>query len=256
MNAGPSPTVVAAMRATVPRYLRWYHRHEIHIDAEIPEPALIVGNHGFGGLADLNVLAMFAVPEAAALTRPITALVHQLAWTVGAGRVAEVLGGRPVSREAADAAFAAGHNVLVFPGGDVDAGKSWRDRNRVQFDARCGFARLAMVHGVPVVPVVTAGAGDSLFVVSDGQHLARRLGLHRHLRVKSLPISVSIPWGISVGVSGMLPYVALPTKLITAVLPPMTPHSDDSAEDFAARVEAAMQARLNELVANRKPLVG
>jgi hypothetical protein len=44
--------------------------------------------------------------------------------------------------------------------------------------------------------------------------------------------------------------------LITAVLPPMTAHPDESAEDFAARVEAAMQARLNELVANRKPLVG
>jgi 1-acyl-sn-glycerol-3-phosphate acyltransferase len=256
MIAGTSPTVVTAVRATVPRYLRWYHRHEVHIDAEIPEPALIVGNHGFGGLADLNVLAMFAVREKAAFTRPVTALVHQLAWTVGARRVAEVLGGRPASREAADAAFAAGHNVLVFPGGDVDAGKSWRDRNRVQFDARCGFARLAMVHGVPVVPVVTAGAGDSLFVVSDGQHLARRLRLHRHLRVKALPISVSIPWGVSVGVAGILPYVALPTKLITAVLPPMTAHPDESAEDFAARVEAAMQARLNELVANRKPLVG
>jgi hypothetical protein len=70
---GTSSTVVTAMRATVPRYLRWYHRHEIHIDAEIPEPALIVGNHGFGGLADLNVLAMFAVREKGAFTRPITA---------------------------------------------------------------------------------------------------------------------------------------------------------------------------------------
>jgi hypothetical protein len=40
------------------------------------------------------------------------------------------------------------------------------------------------------------------------------------------------------------------------VLPPMTAQPDESAEDFAARVEAAMQARLNELVANRKPLVG
>jgi hypothetical protein len=54
----------------------------------------------------------------------------------------------------------------------------------------------------------------------------------------------------------MLPYVALPTKLITAVLPPMTPHSDESAEAFAARIEAAMQARLDGLVANRKPIVG
>ena len=61
------------MRATVPRYLRCYHRHEVHVDAEIPEPAPIVGNHGFGGLADLNVLAMFAVREKGAFTRPITA---------------------------------------------------------------------------------------------------------------------------------------------------------------------------------------
>jgi hypothetical protein len=42
MNAGPSPTVVAAMRATAPRYLRWYHRHELHIDAEIPEPTTVL----------------------------------------------------------------------------------------------------------------------------------------------------------------------------------------------------------------------
>jgi 1-acyl-sn-glycerol-3-phosphate acyltransferase len=253
---GTSSTVQSVMRAVVPNYLRWYHRHEVRVDADIPEPALIVSNHGFGGLVDLNVLAAFAAGEKAALKRPVTALVHQLAWTVGAGRIAEQLGGQPASREAAEAAFAAGHNVLVFPGGDVDAGKSWRDRNRIRFDSRCGFAHLAIAHGVPVVPVVTAGAGDSLFVISDGQHLARRLRLHRHLRLKALPISVSIPWGISVGVAGILPYVALPTKLITAVLPAMTPDSDESAEDFAARVETAMQARLDDLVANRKPLIG
>jgi 1-acyl-sn-glycerol-3-phosphate acyltransferase len=183
----------SAMRAAIPNYLRWYHRHEVHVDADIPEPALIVSNHGFGGLVDLNVMAMFGLRREAALKRPTTALVHQLAWTVGAGRIDEAVGGQPASRESADAAFAAGHNVLVFPGGDIDAGKSWRDRNRVQFDSRCGFARLAMTHDVPVVPIVTAGASDSLFVVTDGQQLARRLRLDRHLRLKALPISVSIP---------------------------------------------------------------
>ncbi|BCI82179.1 1-acyl-sn-glycerol-3-phosphate acyltransferase [Mycobacterium sp. SMC-18] len=255
----PSSTASAlksAMCVAVPNYLRWYHRHEIHIDAEIPEPALLVANHGFGGLADLNVLAMIAVREKAALKRPTTALVHQVAWTVGAGRIAEFLDGRPASQESADAAFAAGHNVLVFPGGDVDAGKSWRDRNQVHFDERCGFARLAMTHDVPVVPVVTAGAGDSLFVVSDGRGLARRLGLHRRLRMKTLPISVTIPWGLNIGVAGMLPYVALPTKLVTAVLPPMTANPGETAEDFASRIEAAMQTRLDALVANRMPIIG
>ena len=246
----------SVVRTAVPNYLKWYHRHDIHLDAAIPEPALLVANHGFGGLVDLNVLAMIAVREKAALRRPTTALVHQVAWTVGAGRIAEFLDGRPASRESADAAFAAGHNVLVFPGGDVDAAKSWRDRNQVHFDERCGFARLAMTHDVPVVPVVTAGAGDSLFVVSDGRRLARQLGLPRRLRMKTLPISVTIPWGLNIGVAGMLPYVALPTKLVTAVLPPMTPHTGETAEDFAARIEAAMQARLDTLVANRKPIIG
>ncbi len=255
----PSSTTSAlksVVRTAVPNYLKWYHRHDIHLDAAIPEPALLVANHGFGGLVDLNVLAMIAVREKAALRRPTTALVHQVAWTVGAGRIAEFLDGRPASRESADAAFAAGHNVLVFPGGDVDAAKSWRDRNKVHFDERCGFARLAMSHGVPVVPVVTAGAGDSLFVVSDGQRLARQLGLPRRLRMKALPISLTIPWGLNIGVAGMLPYVALPTKLVTAVLPPMTPHAGETAEDFAARIEAAMQARLDTLVVNRKPIIG
>ncbi len=126
----------------------------------------------------------------------------------------------------------------------------------MRFDRRCGVARLAIAHNVPIVPVVTARAGDSLFVLSDGQGLARALQLPRLLRVKALPISVSIPWGVSVGVAGMLPYVALSTKLTTAVMSAMTAQPGETAEDYAARVEAAMQARLNELVAHRKPLIG
>jgi hypothetical protein len=71
-----------------------------------------------------------------------------------------------------------------------------------------------------------------------------------------LPISFTFPWGLNIGVAGMLPYVALPTKLVTAVLPPMTPHPAETAEDFASRIESAMQARLDILVANRKPIIG
>jgi hypothetical protein len=54
----------------------------------------------------------------------------------------------------------------------------------------------------------------------------------------------------------MLPYVPLPTKLITVVMAPMRPHPGESAEDFAARVEAAMQARLDQITANRMPILG
>lgn len=239
-------------------YLRAYHRHEIHLDAEFPdaEPALVVGNHGFGGVVDLNVCAVACALHRLGVTRPVTSLVHQVAWTVGAGPLIEAFGGRPGSRQAVDEAFAAGHHVVVYPGGDIDAAKSWRDRNVVRFAGRSGFARVAMKHDVPVVPVVTVGAGESLLGISDGQRLARMLRLPELLRVKAVPISVSIPWGLSVGVAGMLPYLPLPTKLSTAVLPAMRAEPGEAAEEFALRVEQAMQRRLDELVAHRMPIIG
>lgn len=188
--------------------------------------------------------------------RQVTYLVHQLAWTVGLGRVIEAMGGRPGSAAALREAFAADNHVAVFPGGDIDAAKATRDRNRISFSGRSGFAKLAIEHEADVVPVVTVGAGESLFVFSDGQQLAKALRLPELLRLKSLPVSLSFPWGVNIGVVGLVPYVPLPTKLVTAVLPPMRASEGESATDFAARVQAAMQERLDRLTAERVPVLG
>lgn len=247
----------AVLIRAVDEYLRRYHRHEIHVDEQLPEtPALIVANHGFGGIVDLNVMALARTLDRMEDTRHVTFLVHQLAWTFGVGRLAEALGCVPGGAEAVDEAFAAADHVAVFPGGDVDAAKATRDRNLVTFAGRSGFARMAMKHGVPVVPIVTAGAGESLFVFSDGQRLARALGLPDLLRVKALPVSLAFPWGLNVGLAGLLPYAPLPTKLVTAVLPPMRPEPDEAPADFATRIETAMQRRLDEITADRIPVLG
>lgn len=241
----------------VEAFLRTYHRHHVEIDAPLPAtPALLVSNHGFGGVIDLNAMALVRVLHQLDVHENVTFLVHQVAWTLGAGRLVESMGGRPGSPEAVREAFAAGRHVAVFPGGDVDAAKAWGDRNTICFAGRSGFARIAMEHGVPIVPVVTAGAGETLFVLWDGQGLARALRLPKLLRMKALPVSVSIPWGLNVGAVGMLPYVPLPARLSTAVLPPMTAHEGETPADFAARVEAAMQDRLTELVHDRIPFLG
>ena len=238
-------------------YLRSYHRHEITFDEPPPaEQVLIVANHGFGGVVDLNVLAMSAVVKATGWTRPTTVLVHQIAWTLGVGKVVEAFGGKLAGRRAADEAFAAGHNVLVFPGGDIDAGKSWPDRNTIRFGGRDGFARLALDNDVPILPVVTAGAGESVLVLSDGHRLAEALQLPQRLRLRALPVTLSVPWGLNVGVVGLLPYLPLPTKLTTAVLPAIHPSPADESGNVAACVEMAMQLRINTLVAQRIPLLG
>ena len=106
------------------------------------------------------------------------------------------------------------------------------------------------------MPIVTAGAGESLLVLSDGQRLARALRLDKTLRVKTLPVALSLPWGLGVGVTAVLPYVPLPTKLTTIVLDPMRPLDGEPAERFGDRVEAAMQAALTAMTADRIPLVG
>jgi 1-acyl-sn-glycerol-3-phosphate acyltransferase len=238
-------------------FVRRYNRLDI---AAAPDdfdgPVLFVANHGFGGIFDLNVFAAGAALEQLELDRPLTILTHQLAWTLGVGKFVEALGARPASRSSAEEAFDQGHHVLVFPGGDVDAMKSWKDRNRVVFGGRSGFARLAIENTVPIVPIVTAGAGESLLVLSSGERLAHAARLDKLLRLKAAPVTVSLPWGLNVGAVGVLPYLPLPTKLQTRILSALHPEENETPDDYAARIQAKMQHALTDMTHNRRPLLG
>ena len=246
-----------AFRRLGVEFVRRYNRLEVSVEpSTVSGPVLFVANHGFGGIFDLAVVAAGASIQQMDLGREVTVLTHQLAWTVGVGRFVEAIGCRPASVHAARDAFADGQDVLVFPGGDIDAAKSWEDRNRIMFGGRSGFARLAIANAVPIVPIVTAGAGESLFVLNSGERLARAARLDKLLRLKAAPITVSLPWGLNVGAVGLLPYLPLPAKLHTIVLAPMSHDDGESALDYAARVETAMQKALTEMTANRTPFFG
>lgn len=249
--------IARVVRAASISAVRLYNRLEVTVAQPVPDtPVLFVANHGFGGVIDLNVFAFSAAYDELGIDRELITLTHQIAWTLHAEKLIESFGARPAGRQTALDAFAEGSSVLVFPGGDVDALKSWRHRNDIVFSGRTGFARLAIEAGVPVVPVVTAGAGESLLVLSSGKRLAKALRLDKVLRLKTLPLSVSIPWGVNLGLVGLLPYLPLPTKLETTVLAPMRPEADETAEEFAVRVHSAMQAELDELTKDRRPVIG
>ncbi|WP_237341708.1 1-acyl-sn-glycerol-3-phosphate acyltransferase [Williamsia soli] len=229
----------------------------IRLPREMPTgPVLFVANHGFGGVFDLNVLAFAAAYDRLGDRRRVTILTHAIAWKLGVGRLVNMFDGIPADHDAALRALDSGDHVLVFPGGDIDGFKSWRDRNKIMFGGRAGFARLAIDAGVPVVPVVTAGAGESLFVLSSGRSVAQRFGLDKALRLKTFPVSVSLPWGLNVGLVGLLPYLPLPTKITTAVLPAMRAEDGETAEVFSHRVHAVMDRELTAMTADRIPLIG
>jgi len=165
----------------------------------------------------------------------------------------------PASRANAQAALAEGAAVLVYPGGDHETHRpSWSSAT-VDFDHREGFLTLAHELGVPVVPVVSIGGQETALFLTRGERAAHALGLDRALRLKVLPVSLALPWGIDVG--DMLGHLPLPAKMTIRVLEPIDLRERYGTEpDFDAvydDVVGGMQAELSRLAAERRlPLIG
>jgi 1-acyl-sn-glycerol-3-phosphate acyltransferase len=165
----------------------------------------------------------------------------------------------PASRANAQAALAAGAAVLVYPGGDYETHRpSWASAT-VDFAHREGVLTLAHELGVPVVPVVSIGGQETALFLTRGERAAHALGLDRALRLKVLPVSLALPWGIDVG--DMLGHLPLPAKMTIRVLEPIDLRATYGAEpDFDAvydDVVGSMQSELSRLAADRRlPIIG
>lgn len=144
------------------------------------------------------------------MDEPVYVLAHEVFFEHQ--RLGPVLARLGVIRAApAEAARAlrAGAKVLVFPGSDTDSLRPWSARREVRFGGHEGFARLARETGVPVVPVVNAGAHECLVVLTQGRRIAEALGMPRWARYRSFPVALVLPWGLCVGPMAYLPYRSL-----------------------------------------------
>lgn len=243
-----------------------YFRGEVRGLDSIPAegPVLVVGNHS-GGLVipdtwvfETSFFRHFGVG------RPTYALAHDMVMGLPLiGTFLRKLGTLPAHPDSARAALRQGAAVLVYPGGDEDTFRPWSERNRIHLARRTGFIRLALQERVPIVPVVSIGGQETLFIPSDGRALARRLGLER-FRIKALPMVFAPPWIVNPG--DLLFHLPLPAKITVQCGEPI---------DFAARfgdldprdpeviwacyeyVERRMQDILDGLAAERRyPLIG
>ena len=134
----------------------------------------------------------------------------------GIGDYFRRMGVLPAAADSITAALAAGRDVALWPGGEVDSLRPWTQRDEAVLAGRRGFVRLAIRTGVPIVPIATVGGPDSMPVVLSGRRLAKALRLDRVARLKAFPISLMAPWGIGPAV---LPEIPLPTKIRTAFQP-------------------------------------
>jgi len=204
------------------RVLRAYYRAQAHGLESLPKdrPFLFVAKHPRGFLYfETMLLGLFTFfsdpdwPEIQVMEKQGTSL-HQ---TPLVGWMRRNVNTIPATEEAALEALREGRSVMVFPGG---ARELYGEPDVLRWEGRRGFARIAALAGVPVVPLAIAGA--------DRQH----------------------PWRMRIGKKNTLwlPPLPLPARLDywfgAPIVPPDAGQADQVAA-FADQVAVATQALID-----------
>jgi 1-acyl-sn-glycerol-3-phosphate acyltransferase len=191
--------------------------------------------------------------------RPLYTLAHNLVLSFPGLSFLRKFGTVAASPENAEKALQAGAPVLVYPGGDWEVHRPFWERNKVDFAGRKGWIQLALDQDVPIVPVVAIGGQETSLFLSRGDRLARLLMLDRAFRLKVLPISLALPWGLNVG--DFLGHIPLPSKIVVETLPPIDLHKEfgpaPDVDEIYAHITRLMQDTLDALAAERRlPVIG
>jgi 1-acyl-sn-glycerol-3-phosphate acyltransferase len=238
----------------------WF-RGEVRGLANIPDegPVLLVGNHSGGNMTPDTTVFTLAFNAYFGVERPFYQLAHNLVLSMpGLGSLRK-FGTVAASPANARKALSSGAALLVYPGGDYEVHRPSWDGNRIDFDRRKGFIRLALQEDVPIVPVVSIGGQETALFLSRGERLARLLALDRMFRLKVLPLSLSLPWGLNVG--DMLGHIPLPAKITVETLPPIHLREefgpDPDLDEVYDHITRVMQDTLDALAAERRlPIIG
>jgi 1-acyl-sn-glycerol-3-phosphate acyltransferase len=254
------PQAIERLLAKLDPVLDRFFQPSVRGLARIPTgPALYVENHNAGLLMPDAWAVASAIYRYAGLDALPYALAHDLALRPAAlNRALCPLGAVRANKDTASRIFEAGHKALVFPGGDLEVLRPFARRDQIVFGPRRGYIKLALRSGVPIIPIVTAGAHSGFVVLDDGQKVAKALRLPQWARVNVFPTVLSFPWGLTFGFPP--PYLPFPTRMYSEVLAPIhfsragAEAADDDAyvERCHERVVAAMQVALDRLARERR----
>jgi 1-acyl-sn-glycerol-3-phosphate acyltransferase len=239
----------------------FYFRADVKGLENIPAegPVLLVGNHSGGNMTPDTLVLTLAFNTYFGVERRFYQLAHNLVVSMPWLATLRKYGTVAASPDNAKKALDSGAALLVYPGGDYEVHRPSWESARVDFNNRKGYVRLALEHGVPIVPIVSLGGQETALFLSRGERLARLLRLDRMFRLKVLPISIAPPWGLNVG--DMLGHMPLPAKLQIRALPPIDIKerfgSDPDIDEVNEFVLAKMQATLDSLAEQRTlPVIG
>ncbi len=206
---------------------KYYFRVETSGWENIPEgQVLLVGSHNGGLAAPDMVMMMYDWFRYFGTNRLAYGLMHPIAWTAyrGLTTLAAKTGAIRANPKMAIAAIEKGANILVYPGGAEDVFRPYTERDKIKFMGRKGFIKLALRYSLPIVPLISKGAHESIFVFADLYQQAKQLnkqGLFPwifDLNPQTFPLYFGLPWGLALG---PLPNIPLPVPMTTRVCPPI-----------------------------------
>ena len=264
----PNETVMKLQQPFVDLLEKYWFRAEIEGWERVPDrTCLVIGVHSGGALTMDAWSLVNDCQKHFGGERVLHGTAHDVLMAApGLGDYFRAVGVIAANRRSVTAALAQGEDVVVWPGGEVDAMRSWWKRDVAVLGGRTGFVKQAIRSGVPILPVATVGGHDTVFVLSEGRWLADALdkitGLKKTLRGANLPIIAGFPFPIAVEV---LPaHLPLPAKIRTELLEPIEVDDDPERVDDDAyvqkiydQVHSAIQAGMDRLAAKRRlPVLG
>ena len=265
---GPNQRLMRAQRPVWDVICKYYFRLETSGWERLPEePSLLIGNHSGGSLTMDAWTFVADWWQRFGSERVLHATAHDVLMAApGLGDYFRQVGVIPASRQGVSAALGAGCDVIIWPGGEVDAMRNWRRRDEAVLGGRMGFVRTAIRSGVPIVPVASVGGHDTVFVLSEGRWIANGLdrvsGLKAKLRGSRLPIVLGMPFGLTI--ETIPTHLPFPAKIRTELLEPI--HVDKDPERVNDRaylnsiydeVTSAIQDAMDRLAKQRRfPIFG
>ena len=237
----------------------WY-RPDIRGLENVPRegPVLVVGNHTGGTSSPEVFISQLAISTYFGVERAHFQLAHMMVLNSPLGWMLRRFGTVEADHGNAEQALDAGAIVTVFPGGDYEVFRPSWESAKVDMGGRKGFLRLALAKGVPVVPMVSLGGQETALFLSRGEGLARLLRLDRTIRLKTLPVMLSLPFGLQIGPQ---PHLPLPVKVQMRFLPPIDLverfGEDADVDEVYDELVAEMQTALTQMQRERRlPVIG
>jgi 1-acyl-sn-glycerol-3-phosphate acyltransferase len=212
-------------------YWEWLYRYYFRVKTDgwhhlqTNEQVLLIGSHNGGMATPDTYMVMYDWFRRFGTDRPVYGLMHPCVWKINPtlALLAGQIGAIPAYPQYAIAALHRGASLLVYPGGARDVFRPHTQRHKIHFAGSKAFIKLALREKIPIVPLISKGAHDTLIVLGDFYQWVKQLhqwGMPWLLDIdpEIFPVYLGLPWGVGIG---PIPNLPLPVPIQTRVCAPI-----------------------------------